>query len=93
MSLKRNATPIETEAAILANMQGWNRRNPDHHITEEEWRGKQTEAEAQGHKTEICSLCDTVFLAFHHFTTCELEGCPLIDGVSLLDRLKNILEG
>lgn len=51
----------------------------------EGWQKKLTEAEAQGHKNEVCS-CGNVHLAFHHFTRCQMEGCPFSSGVSLLEK-------
>lgn len=49
---------------------------------------KLAEAMAEGYKNETCS-CGTIYLAFHHFTTCREEGCPFSDGVSLLDRMES----
>jgi hypothetical protein len=51
---------------------------------------EQREAEAirEGYKAEVCSGCDTVIFAHHHFIRCEKETCPMKDGEgSILEQL------
>ena len=83
---KRDATPEETEKALKDNALRWNAMNPSFQETEQYWRDKQDEAESEGYKSEVCR-CGTVFLAFHHFCACREDGCPMSDGVSLLERM------
>lgn len=48
---------------------------------------KVAEAKAEGYKNETCS-CGLVYLAFHHFTRCQVDGCPFRDGNgSMLERI------
>lgn len=84
---KRDATPEETERALVANAARWNAMNPGFKKAEQYWRDKQSEAEAEGYKSEVCR-CGTVFLAFHHFCGCRVPDCPMSDGVTLLERME-----
>lgn len=88
---KRDATPEETEAAVVSNAERWNRCNPSYEISIEKWRQKLSEAVAEGYKSEVCE-CSVTFLAFHHYTTCRCERCPFSDGVSMLQRMKDSLK-
>jgi len=88
---KRPATPEEVEKTILSHMNGWNRCNPGFAENEQHWRDKLVKAEAEGYLNEVCE-CGMVFLAFHHYTTCEDKKCPFSDGVTMLERMENSLK-
>lgn len=97
---KRNATPEETEAAIISVHRNWNAMNPGFEHDVEFWKSKQDEAVKEGYKSEVCK-CGVVFLAFHHWCRCSAEGCPMSNGVSMLDMMiretikeidKNVIE-
>jgi hypothetical protein len=83
---KRDATAEETERELMATFERWNRMNPNSPEMLEAWKARQAVAEAQGHKSEVCS-CGVVFLAFHHFCRCAVKDCPISDGVSVLERM------
>lgn len=91
---KRPATPEETETAIIQGMNRWNAMNPNSVQPESYWREKLAEAEAEGYTNEVCGECQCVFLAFHHFTNCRSETCPMKDGSgkSVLDHLSESIE-
>jgi len=72
---KRPATPEETEAALLAHMHQFNTCNPGFEKPENKWRTDLATALTEGIKNEVCQ-CGNVFLAFHHYTTCNRDGCP-----------------
>jgi len=86
MKSKRDATSEETEKALDSQTVTWNNWNSNFEKTREYWEQKQEEAVAEGYKSEICS-CGVTFLAFHHYVDCRKEGCPMSDGVSVLDRM------
>lgn len=88
MKNKRDATPEETEAELVRHATRFNLMNPSHATPEQWFRDKQAEAVAEGYKSEICGQCGACFLAFHHWTTCQQEGCPMSDGVSMLERME-----
>lgn len=87
MKSKSDISPEEEEQALLKNAEQWNACNPSFAKDIQYWRDKLEQAKAEGYKSEKCS-CDCVFLAFHHFTSCQDSECPMSDGVSILDRLK-----
>ena len=88
---KRDATLEEEEKELINNSKIWDNYNPGFEISIEKWREKLAEAKKEGYKSEVCE-CGSTFLAFHHFTTCKREQCPFSDGVSLLDRMKELNE-
>lgn len=83
---KVDATNEESNKALESHAARWNLMNSGFEITLEKWHAKEEQAIAEGYKAEKCS-CGNVFCAFHHFTTCEFEGCPFRSGPSLLDKL------
>lgn len=84
---KRDATPEETDAAIINVHRNWNAMNPGFEHDIEFWKNKQDEAVKEGYKSEVCK-CGVVFLAFHHWCRCGVEGCPMSNGgVSMLDMM------
>lgn len=87
VSLKRDATSEETEQALKHNMKQWNLNNPNFSHDYDFWKAKQTEAESEGYKSEVCK-CGVVFLAFHHYCGCQVKDCPMSDGVTILERMQ-----
>ena len=75
----REATPEEVTKAIKGIA--------DKDRSEAFIREKVAEAEAEGHKNEVCGKCDRIFLAFHHFVRCAEADCPIKSGQSVLDCL------
>lgn len=82
---KRLATKSEIDQAFATHIHHWNSFNPNSIKSVEWWKAKQDEAEAEGYKNETCS-CGNVFLAFHHYTTCKEKGCPISNGVPLIEE-------
>ncbi len=65
---RRPATTMEIEAELAL----WQKRWPDG-----DGRSKLQKAYQEGYKDEVCLKCGLTFLAFHHFTTCCADGCPM----------------
>jgi hypothetical protein len=93
---KRPATPEEVEKTLLEHMRIYNRNNPNHAQPEEYWRQKLAKAEADGYKNEVCE-CGMVYLAFHHYVTCQKKECPFSCGKTMfelwqeeIDQIKKI---
>jgi len=86
MPTKAIISDEEEQLELINNCKVWNRRNPSYEIPLEDWADKLTKAKAEGYVSEKCS-CGCVFLAFHHWTTCQDKECPFSDGVSLLERM------
>ncbi len=81
---KRPATQSEVEAGLAS----WQKQWPDH-----DGRAKLQEAYKEGYKDEVCLKCGLTFLAFHHFTTCRADGCPMrYSDKSLLQQWQEQLE-
>ena len=76
----------EEQQELIKNAEQWNRCNPNFELSLEHWQEKLKEAKNQGYKSEKCS-CSCVFLAFHHYTSCQESDCPFSDGVSVSDRI------
>lgn len=89
---KRDATEEETLTTLKSNCESWNLNNPSFEISLEDWKDKQAVAAKEGYKSEVCD-CGCVMLAFHHWTTCREKECPFSDGVSMLERLQQSIEG
>lgn len=91
---KRPATAEETRRFLYATRDRWDLMNPGHEQGIEFWKEKQEQAEKEGYKSEVCGECGGVFLAFHHFTACRSETCPMKDGTgkSVLDHLQESIE-
>lgn len=89
---KRDATPEEEEAALIANFERWNRCNPSFTISLREWREKDLVAKQDGCKAEVCG-CGVIFLAFHHFVDCRENNCPMRgNGGTLFEQWNEELE-
>ena len=88
---KRPATPEETEAALLAHMHQFNTCNPGFEKPENKWRTDLATALTEGTKNEVCQ-CGNVFLAFHHYTTCNRDGCPFNCGKSLFETWQDEID-
>ncbi len=41
---------------------------------------------------QTCSKCQRVFKNYHHFVRCQMAGCPMTSGKSLLDMMRDSLE-
>ncbi len=91
MPTKRDITAEEEEEALLANMDRYNACNPSFAVPLEKWRAMLVEAKGEGYKSERCE-CGAVFLAFHHYTYCRQDGCPMSDGITQLERWQKSLE-
>ena len=88
---KRPATSDETKTALIDNMDCWNLRNPNFQHPLSYWEEKQVEAEKEGYISEVCGQCGSVFLAFHHMTTCRENGCPMSCGQTALEIMESKL--
>lgn len=86
MHTKRPATEEEALKALQDHASHWNFCNPSFEIAMPQWQAKQDQALAEGYLNETCS-CGCVYLAFHHFTRCNAEGCPFNCGKSVLQML------
>ena len=84
---KRVATEDEIKEAMIFHHAYWNFCNPSFEHDMLFWENKLKEAIEEGYKNETCE-CGVTALAFHHFTTCKKDGCPISNGISLLDMLK-----
>lgn len=92
---KRPATTEETHKALVETRKVWNMCNPNFELSIVDIEDKQAQAEADGYISEVCGECGCVFLAFHHFTRCRSETCPMKDdgsGKSVLEHIFDDIE-
>ncbi len=58
-------------------------------------QAQEAKALAEGYTDAVCSKCQTVFLAYHHFVDCGERSCPMIareaDGTPKASLLEQIL--
>lgn len=73
---------IEGNKAITESINSLNDRMKDEH----------EKCIAQGYKDEICPKCDCVFLAHHHFVNCNIETCPMSNGMTLFQMMDEQLK-
>ncbi len=67
-----NGRRLATESEVEVELALWQKQWPDL-----DGQARLQQAYKEGYKDEVCLRCGLTFLAFHHFTTCRADKCPM----------------